>query len=93
MGVKGVLRNVRKKGIVETGNIFIERHIKAGIDKQLDSAKKHISSLEKELNSIKKNQTFFEREQDIKRLIGMAEEEEDKRMCFPKFTMHILCCR
>lgn len=78
MGVKGVLRNVRKKGIVETGNIFIERHIKAGIDKQLDSAKKHISSLEKELNSIKKNQTFFEREQDIKRLIGMAEEEEDK---------------
>ena len=58
MGAKGVLRNIKNKGIKETGIIFFQRHIGKEVDKQLEKIKRDVANLEKELQSAEKEKLF-----------------------------------
>lgn len=78
MGAKGVLRNIKNKGIKETGIIFLERHIGKEVGRQLETIKKDVANIEKEIQSIEKEKQFAERETEIKMLIRMAEAEAEQ---------------
>ena len=76
MGAKGVLQNIKNKGIKETGAIFLQRHLCKEVNKKLEKAEKELKNMEKALKSVEKEQLYAEREAEIRRLIEMAKNEK-----------------
>lgn len=80
MGVKGVIRNIKNKGIKGTLNIFILRHAQEEIKRQTNDLKKKIEALEKE-------RKLADVEIEVKMLLGLAETEQEdavRRMLLEK---------
>lgn len=74
MGVKGVVRNIKNKGVKETARIFVLRQVSTEVEKRMKELQK---SFDKKIEALEKDRVFSEREAEIKMLISFAEAEND----------------
>lgn len=78
MSFAGILKNIKRKGIMGTWEIFLESHTKNGqTRKKVRELEKELISVKKQLLSVEKEKEYFERELEIKRLLFMAKEERE----------------